>query len=306
MESREGALRLCYKYVDTAAFFSVFSEKLSAAEILVEVERDFGTPGGGIARPDFVILERKKIVDALEHKASLPNPDQALLDLGEVHTKYSKLENEGVNSSPLVTLLYPIEKQDIIDEIAPELSSGLHLCGYDQVTKDTELRFRPKGQVRNERLNQILAGPPIVYQPEIVRSKYKFIRASPPTIYTAFELWRMFPLFQSVRTAHEPSHVVNLEQLTERARVFYPPWIRNNQQINSRRVRRALQFLDSIDFIDWKRGRSDIVVYRNRGRRSGDLLAYFSERWASLKPARGRRGKIGAISDDQTSISDFP
>ncbi|MFQ5911442.1 MAG: hypothetical protein ACE5IJ_12100, partial [Thermoplasmata archaeon] len=189
-------------------------------------------------------------------------------------------------------------------EVSSQLPAELTLCSFDQTTRDTELRFKLKGSINHDPLEVILTGSPIVYRPELVHSRHKFVRGDPPTIYTAFEVWLMLPTFQNIRTAHEPSFIVNRQALLERARVFYPPWIRNNMQINANRVNHALSFLNEIDFVDWEPGEDEIVVYSTRGTRSGDLLEYFAERWTALLKKPPPRG-VAVLSDSQKTLADF-
>lgn len=301
---KETEQRSCLKYVDTVAFFSVFYRQLGKEGIEVTVEHDFQVPEGPKVRPDFAILDGVIVPDILEHKASLPEPGLATDELNSVSEKYSKIQSAGKVSTPQVTLLYPIEKQEIIEAIGPQMPASLTLCSFDQTVSHTEIRFKLRGPVRYKPLESMIEGPPLTFRPERVLSKHKFIRATPPAIYTAFEIWLVLPTFRLVRTAHERSFLVSRENLLRRTLVFYPPWIRNNVQINANRINRALQFLDKIDFVDWTQGQDEIVVYSTRGTRTGDLLRYFSEKWAQ-HVQKGKLREIASTVEIQPTLASF-
>lgn len=306
MEDGTRILQDSYDYSSTVGFFVVLSERLTEKGIGHEVEQDFLTPDGETRTPDFAILEGNEVLDVLEHKASVSGPKGALDEAKSVAAKYRLLIRSGVKSTPQVTFLYPIKKQEIMDEIEDDLPDELTLCSFDQETSHTELRFKLKGAVKSKPLRALLQGDPITFNPSISFSKYKYIKAGPPVTYTAADIWTMFPVFRSIQDVGHPSYEVNRDLLIERAKDFYPPWIRNNNQITTGRVDTALEFLDAIDFIDWKPGRPRIIVYTNKGSRSGEVLAYFAHRLAKIRAKQAkRRGRV-AYEKGQTTLWDRP
>ncbi len=306
MEDDARILQDCYDYHFAVGFFVVLSEKLTELGIRHEVERDFLTPDGETRTPDFVVFDGGEISDVLEHKASLSGPKGAMDEAKSVSERYKLVVHEGVRSSPQVTLLYPVKKQAIIDEVVDDLPDDLTLCSFDQETSHTEIRFKLKGPVRSKPLRLLLQGDPIGFNPSISLSKYKYIKAGPPVTYTAADVWTMLPIFRGIRDVGRPSFEVDRNLLIERAKSFYPPWIRDNNQITASRVDDALEFLDVIDFIDWKRGRSKIVVYTNKGSRSGEVLAYFAERLAKIRAKQAKRKGRGKYAKGQLTLYDRP
>ncbi len=306
MEDGARILQDCYDYHFTVGFFVVLTEKLTDLGIRHEVERDFLTSDGETKTPDFVVFDGDEMTDVLEHKASLSGPKGALDEAKSIAAKYKLLMHEREKSAPQVTLLYPIKKQETMDEVADELPDGLTLCSFDQETSHTELRFKLKGPVRSKPLRLLLQGDPIVFNPSISLSKYKYIKAGPPVTYTAADVWTLLPIFRGIQDVGRPSFEVDRGLLIERAKSFYPPWIRDNNQVTTARVDDALEFLDLIDFIDWKPGRSKIIIYTNKGSRSGEVLAYFAERMAKIRAKQARRRGRVAYAKGQTSLFDRP
>lgn len=302
---KEDVLADCYLYGDTVTFFYVFQNALSDAGLKVEVEHDFDSPSGVKKSPDFAVLDEDTITDVLDHKASLPTPELAVKDLNRLAEKYRELSHNGVPSSPRISVLYPVGKQGIIDKISKALPANLTLCSFDQTTYDTEIDFKLHGQVNSSELSDVLRGGAVSFEPSIVRSSYKFIRADPPIPYTAFHLWGVFPTFLDIKSSGQKSFVVDRDNLLQRMENFYPPWIRNNKQVNSNRVANALRFLAQIKFVEWAPGDRDVLVYSTRGTRAGDLLQYFAEKWATAHKKRARK-PMGKKATIQMTLPHFP
>lgn len=301
---KEEVLRDCYNYGDTVTFFFVFYETLRNAGLTVEVERDFHGPKGIKRNPDFAVLEARRILDVLDHKASLPNPELAQSGLTRLHEKYRVLIHDGHKSRPQVTVLYPESKQAILDAVKGRIPKELTCVSFDQTSSDSEIRFHRQGEVRTKQLETLLDGHPFAFDPAKVRSTYKFIRSDPPVVYTASDLWRTFPTFRDVKTADREQFAVDRNQLLDRMLVFYPPWIRNNSQLNAGRVDAALAFLSTIKFVKWEPGGGRIQVDPSKGRRSGNILEYFADRFAKLHTKR-RRKTLPVRHGKQTQLESF-
>ena len=302
--TKEAVLAECYQYSNTANLFYVLYQHLKAMGITAEIEHDFTTPSGGKRNPDFAILDGNTLTDVLEHKASLPTPQHALSEVKRVAIKYKTLVYQGVVSTPKVILLYPREKQGVVDQIDKKIPPAVTLCSFDQASSDTKIWFKLQGPTNSNALKQVIGGQPLDYDPALVRSTYKFIRADPPPTYTAFRVWGIFPTFLDIKSSGARSYLVKRDALIQRMAVFHPPWIRNNNQITSDRVGNALAFLARIDFVDWEPGERDIWVNASRGTRAGDLLQYFSEKWSKLHQ-RKRRKRVGAKPTTQLQLTEF-
>jgi len=301
---RTSVLRDCHIYQDTVTFFYVLFETLSKAGVVVEIEQDIPVPAGGHRTPDFAVIDSGRLADVLDHKGSLPEAARTLIELTKMRARYRTFQHNGQNVSPQVTVLYPASKQAIIEDVRTQLPNDLTLCSFDQMTRDTEIKFRLQGPVKAQGLAQVLGTNPIEYRPSYVRSTYKFIKAEAPVVYTAFSVWWLFPSFRDTKTAYQRDYTVERDVLLSRLGKFYPPWIRNNLQLSSSRVNKALEFLSTIKFIDWAPGRNDIIVHSEKGSRSGDLLEYLAERWAKAGPRRPPKG-TASIPEDQAVLDDF-
>lgn len=280
-------------YADTVCFFQVLQGELQRAGLDCRVEEDFDAVDGAKKRPDFSVFGASEFTDVLEHKGSLPEPRYAIKELRQVATKYSQLLHDGKKVAPRVTVLYPASRAKVVNAIKSELPEGLTLCEFDQTTADDVLSFRLMGEVRSTVLRKIMAGP-LRYNPTSVRSSYRFIRADPPGIYTAFNTWQMMFSFRGIDTADSDSFPVERDALLERVNTFCPPWIRNNLQLRTQRLSQAITFLGRLEFVSLERSGQRILVHSEKGSRAGDLLRYFAQHWprvmgSTAKDGRGRR-----------------
>lgn len=304
MEARD-VVKECQRYSDTVAFFYVFSKGLVDSGVKVEIEQDRRSPTGARRVPDFLVIDGSKITDVVEHKGSLTDPEHTLEEFNEVAKKYSRIEgNDGVEE-PRVTLLYPLHQKRVVDAVRVRIDSSLNLCGFDQTSKETEVSFALSGNVHSSGVDRVLRGPPLQYDPAIVRSTYKYIRSDPPVAYVASEVWRILPTFKGVKEADLRIYDVSRDLLLERMRQFYPPWIRELQQINSARVDGALLFLNSAGFVQWKPGNRIIRVNSTRGSRSGDHLETFAREFVKHIERRAGRRPMG-VAKGQRTLDQFP
>jgi hypothetical protein len=303
--SPEDEVRDCQRYSDTVALFYILKDALDKAGAKVEVEQDRKTPVGQVRCPDFLVVDHGDIIDVLEHKGSLTDPAHTLEEFNDVAKKYAEFDTSNGISRPQVTLLYPARQRSVVDRIRTQVDSKLTLCAFDQTSSDTSLSFKLEGKVTSTVLDGVLRGPPIIYEPAIVRSTYKFIRSDPPTAYIASEVWRVFPGMRNVKEADQTTHEVARSVLLTRMKDFYPPWIRGNDQVNSARIDRALTFLHLAKFIDWSPGSNKIRVNSSRGTRSGDLLETFARLYVKMNARRGKKVPRG-IPRGQKTLDQFP
>lgn len=273
----------CHVYQDTVTFISVMYEFGVNNSILLEIEKDYLGLDGNPKTPDISLVEVGSVIDVIEHKGAMSeNPQAAYDEVMGVASKYSQLECEGRVSSPRVALLYPSCSDSVVREIRPGLPENLTLCCFDQSSSDNEISFSIVGKSKSKLVDEIVTRAPIKYNPSTIRSTYKFIKASPPLIYTAYQIRSQFYIYRDIKSTGEDEYQVSRSKLLRDAQTFYPPWIRNNLQLNSSRVDAALEFLDEIDFVSWS-GEDDICVYPSKGSRSGDQIDYFAKRLAAIR-----------------------
>lgn len=298
----------CTLYHDTVTFFSVVNEFSKKNGIPIDIERDFLSPDGSKKLPpDFSLVQGDSVVDVIEHKGALSaNPQAAYDELMEVATKYAQLQHNGILSTPEITVLYPVCSETTVRQIQPTLPANIALCSFDQCSSDDEIGIAALTQPRSKLVNDIIAKAPIKYDPATTRSKYRYIKASPPLIYTAYQVRSQFYIYRDVKSARRDEYSVSRQKLLDDAQTFYPPWIRNNLQLNSSRTDSALTFLDSIGFISWS-GEDEIIVYPKKGSRSGDQLDYFARKFVGAAEEREKkklpRRKPEPISKPQEQLT---
>lgn len=303
MEARD-VVRDCQRYSDTVAFFYVFSKGLADAGAKVEVEHDMRTPKGNRRSPDFVVFDGLTVSDVLEHKGSLTDPSHTLEEFNNVEKKYRELLGSNGTDRPKVTLLYPSNQERVVDAIRSQIEPSLNLCAFDQTSAETEISFTLSGNTQSTIVEQILRGAPLQYDPAIVRSTYKYIRAGPPVPYVASEVWRILPTFKGVKEADMRIYDVDRTLLLDRMRQFYPPWIRDVQQVNASRVDDALEFLHWADFVQWKPGNRLIRVNSTRGSRSGDHLETLAREYVKYLEQRAGRRSV-RVEQGQKTLDQF-
>jgi hypothetical protein len=282
-ENVEKLIKECHIYQDTVTFFSVIYEFGNNNSIPLQIEKEFQGMDGNNKTPDFALVQGSHIVDVLEHKGTLSASPQAAIDeVNEVVAKYSKLKKDDVVSSPNIAFLAPSCADEVVKKIRPEIPSNVTLCCYDQSSVDDEIGFSIIGRSSSRLVDDILSRTPIKFRPSLIRSTYKFIKASPPLIYTAYQLRSQFYIYRDIRSADEDEYRVSRRKLLSDAETFYPPWIRNNHQLNAGRVDDALRFLDQIGYVSWKSG-DEILVYPSMGSRSGDQIEYLARKLAAAR-----------------------
>jgi hypothetical protein len=293
-------LQECYVYENSVAFFVVFHKHLGSLGTRVEVEHDFDSPTGVKRVPDFAILEGEQIVEVVEHKGSLPSSNEyASKEVNSAAKKYSNLIHEGTSARPRISVVYPIKSQVRINKIRDTVDSTIGLYSFDQSSSETELSFTLDRGPESPLLSRLIADGPIVYDPVLARSRFKYLRAEPPLILVAINLWAVLSTFKTMADVGKASFQVNLNSLREVHAAFYPPWIRNNLQLNSSRLTRALAFLARLEFVEVHRGGS-VTVFPERGSRSGELGQYFANKFASIAGGRasGTTAKRAQLSLD--------
>jgi hypothetical protein len=280
----------CFVYADSVAFFFVFQRHLDSLGLEVEVEHDFVTPDGRQRVPDFVTIDGGEIVEVIEHKGSLPWKDFALKELNSVAKKYSEFRVGSRTSRPQVSVVYPSNCGAKVDKIRDGINSELGLYTFDQTTSDTEISFQLQRGPESTTLKRIVAGGAIQYDPIEARSSYKYLRAEPPVPYTAIDLWAVLSTFRGLADSGRESFRVRAEDVRTRHSAYYPPWIRNNLQLNSSRLGRGLRFLSQLGFVESSSG-PVLTVFPDRGSRSGELLQYFSNKYASSRVHTGSQSR---------------
>jgi len=177
-----------------------------------------------------------------------------------------------------------------------DIPKDLKLCYFD--LSDTEITFQKKVEVNHQDLFHIIKLSPYPCMRKHF-SKHKFIKAEPPVVYTAFEVNLMLRTFLDVKTVMQDQFTVKRDDVLSIMNTYYPPWINENlKQMSSKRLNNALEFLDKIDMIDWKREKGEIIVNRGRGKRSGDILKNLAIKWCKLqekehKKRRKRKKVVG-------------
>jgi hypothetical protein len=279
----------CADYLDSVTFFSVLSESLFERGIKVEIEHDFNVTGktNSPVNPDFAIIENNGIIDILEHKASMSSPRNALSEIRKAHSNYSRLDYNGSPCTPKITILYPLNDKDVIDEIRGETPPEISLCSFDSKSDDGIITFNLEGDICCKKAKELINGNSIRFR-ATKYSNYKYIRHNAPTVYNAIIVWGLLYSFLDVRSARTNQQEVSRKVLIERGENYYQPWIRNNKQIRTDRINDGLQFLAKIKFIKVIDG-DTILVLLNRGTKAGDLTDYFIRKYVEDKLQQTQR-----------------
>ncbi len=287
-------------YLDTVYVFLSLSDSFKNYEIHHEIEHDIMSCSGNKVRPDFLLFSNEEITDVLEHKSSL-NPSYGKKELQDIKNKYNCLEINGKRYNPEIICLVPLPLLRILEEIRDEEGIKIFLAGFVVNYDVQKITFETHDDLSNNHLQEILNTITPFKHAEY--SMYRFIRAEPKyETYTAFVVWTILQSFNDPYISKDNYFEVSFDNVSKRALGFFPSWIRNNRQLANERIRRGLEFLKRIDFVDWEGGRSVIKVYYTRGTRVGDLREYFAKKFVALqKKERGRRkpksGKVARLDD---------
>ncbi len=275
-------------YLDTVYVFLSLSESFKNHGIKHEIEHDIVDCSEKKVRPDFLLFSNGKVTDVLEHKSSL-NVSYGKKELQEIEKKYKCLKINDEKCHPEIIGLIPFQLLRILEEIRDKENIRIFLAGFAVNHDVQKITFETSYSLSNDHLREILTKITPFKHAEY--SMYRFIRAEPKyETYTAFVVWTILQAFNDPYTSREKYFEVSFDNVSERAMSFFPSWIRNNKQLANERIRRGLEFLKKINFIDWEGGKSIIKVYYTRGTRVGDLREYFAKKYVALqKKGKGRR-----------------
>ncbi|MBE3093862.1 MAG: hypothetical protein IMZ52_02440 [Actinobacteria bacterium] len=301
----------CLNYIETVQVFSFLDKKLDDSQIEHEIEKDLELkPPKTKCNPDFII-HRDELTDILEHKASLPNNEEYVLEeITDCYNKYNTVMFNKVECQPNLIFLYPKKKEYLIKKIQNQIPKGIQLCYFN--LGDQEIDFQKDVKVVHPELANVLKYSPYPYARHNY-SKHKFIKAEPHQVYTAFQVNLILRSFQDISTVNQPSYIVKKDDVLSVMNTYYPPWINENlMQINSGRLNHALEFLDKIEAIEWDREKGEITVFKEKGRKSGDILKNYAKKWCKIQAKKKQsksRKKIEHVEPSQknvqTSLSDI-
>lgn len=277
-------------YLNTVYLFLSLSDALRDHEIRHEIEHGVKDCSGKKVRPDFLLFSNGEITDVLEHKSSL-NLLYGKKVLRDIEDKYSCLEMNDERFNPEIICLVPLSILKILEEIRDDEDIKIYLTGFVINYDVQKITFETHDDFSNNCLREILSS--IIPFKHAEYSRYRFIRAEPKyETYTAFEVWTILQSFNDPYISRDRYFEVSFDNVSARALDFFPNWIRNNKQLANERIRRGLEFLKKIDFIEWEGGTSVIKVYYTRGTKVGDLREYFAKKYVALqRKKKGRRKK---------------
>ena len=296
----EDVIKADAEYYQTVYLFVTIYEILNRKNIKCQIEHDITNCSGRIVRPDFLLLSDSNVGEIIEHKASL-NASFAEKELEDIIQKYECVKWEERTYNPQVIGLIPVDLLKIVEKIRDEKNLKIFLSGFavnlDIYQISFEMHDNPKNSLVSTIFNDV-----IEFDPKRL-AEFRFIKAEPKYItYTAFFVWTILKMFYDPYIANNNYFEVDFDKVSKRAMDFFPSWIRNNRQLASSRIRRALKFLDKINFVDWKEGNKTIRVYYSRGTKVHEVWAYFREKYVELQKKKKKQKNKKASKTKQLTL----
>ena len=194
-----------------------------------------------------------------EHKGSISTEEKWIKK--EIHDTERYLSLRPKDAVDDVILLFPETQIRRADNVFPMLESQLCIWGFDLNLDRCELSLKQHyNEAKNTVVSKLLEAP--ISFDIIWCSLRKFLREDPPVVYTSSFLCNNV-LRSFIDPWREPTEDfdVPLKRVVEEAQKWYPG-TREANQITANRVRRALEFLSSIGWVEYPNSENGVTVKR--------------------------------------------
>jgi hypothetical protein len=269
-------------YVHAVTILSSLRENLQQNSLDCHIEKKLYKRDGSYKKPDLLICSDNYIV--VDHKYTKSKAVDNLLDKIEIMKGYNTefilndaKTGEPTEFNPEVVMLTPEKAVQFFKEfLACPITWGYEL--NDEITIKQSV-----GSVKDPRVSALFK-PDLSFQRAEDIAKYKFITSHSPLPYVACQVYMiLFTLIRADQTFSDKFEV-KYSEILDRINTLYPPWVRPEiRQLNVKKLRKALQFLQNIRWIRWFEPENIVVVDKKKGRLTGDLLSYFIESLAKSR-----------------------
>jgi hypothetical protein len=277
------------EYTKKAWFFSVFAKLLSDKGIKVRIESKCKQNNGNECRPDFHCqADNQKVI--FEHKGSVSKDETFIASEIENTERYLDLKpRDAVNE---VILLFPNSGINRVTEVIRKIKTEVIIWGYQLNMDRTELTLNQYHNMLKSSVYQWIIENQLKFHMTWC-SIHRFLRDPPPTIYTAsFILNDVLRSFIDPWRAATESFHVDLDLVVSRAQMFFPQTPDSNQ-ITQKRVVEALEFLNTIEWVDYPDADNGVTVIRTRRIREELISEALCKEFCRIKEG------------EQSSLEDF-
>ncbi len=249
-------------YTDKAHFFSVFQRILELQKIDVRVEPKCIQKNGNECYPDFV-CKIDESISIFEHKGSVSNAFTYVVEEIKDTERYLELELE-CDVTEVILIVPDNEIEKIVDALN-QIDTELAVWSFN-LDKDKQLLVLNQCYGKtSKRLNNLLDNQ---FRFELYWfSSKRFLRDNPPVVYTASYIWNTtLRFFLDPWLPPSESFDVDLKEVIKKSKDSFPKDTDANQ-ITSRRVKEALEFLNEIGWVNYPNEDGEVTVNKAKALR---------------------------------------
>lgn len=297
-------------YIDAITVLGSLQTHLQDMNIECHVELKIWKKDGNYKTPDLLIHSGNYII--VDHKYTESENEKTLNGKLEEMKEYDKmffLKNVKSKKEfmPEVVMLTP---ENVVKYFKEFLNCPI-TWGYEI---NSEITIKQTIGAVKDPLISSLFNPNLTCPVADEISKYKFFISHPPLPYAAFIIFNV--LFTLIKPPQffKPEFEVKYDAILKGFNEMFPPWVRQEvKQLKVTRLSESLDFLDRVGWIKWFETEKIIIVYKNKGRRVGDLLSYLIDKHANtihsqrVKQFKKELKKLDALRkpDAQKKLADF-
>lgn len=265
-------------YVDAITVLGSLQTHLQEKNIECHVELKIWKKDGNYKTPDLLIRSDNYII--VDHKYTESENEKTLNGKLEEMREYDKmffLKNAKSKKEfmPEVVMLTP---ESVVKYFNKFLNCPI-TWGYEI---NSEIAIKQTiGAVKDPSMSSLF-NPNLTCPVADEISKYKFFISHPPLPYAAFIIFSVLFTLIKAPQFFKPEFEVKYDTILKGFNEMFPPWIRREvKQLKVTRLSESLDFLDRVGWIKWFETEKLIIVYKNKGRRVGDLLVYLIDKHAN-------------------------
>jgi len=271
-------------YIDAITVLSSLQAYFQDLNIECYIEMKLRKKDGNHKTPDLLIRSANHII--VDHKYTESENETTLTGKLEEMREYdtvfifndSKLKSE--EFTPEVVMLTP---ERVVKHFKEFLNCPI-TWGY-QLDREIVIR-QTMGAVEDSTVSSLF-NPDLLCPVAEELYKYKFFMSHPPLPYMATQIYNILFTLSPPAQFHNIEFEVKYNDILEGFNNIFPPWVgREVKQLTVKRLGGALNFLQRVGWIKWFETEKSIIVYRNKGRQSGDLLSYLIDKYVKMEHSK--------------------
>lgn len=267
-------------YIHAVTVLSSLKENLKENGLECHVEMKIYKNDGSYKTPDLLICSDNYII--VDHKYTQSKDVVTLKSKIEEMKEYDTqfvfnhdCSGGSKEFNPEIVMLTPERVTHFFKELLVcPVTWGYELSDHEIVIKQSI------GLLKDQKVSSLFK-PDLIFQKGEDVNKYRFIVSHAPLPYTACQVYIILFTLLRADQFFIDEFEAKYDKILTNFNALFPPWVRPEvKQLNVTRLREALHFLQSIGWIKWYEAEKTIIVDRNKGRLTGDVLSYFIDNFA--------------------------